>query len=200
MNDTFHSNTVKATDRLDEADPSLRSLQGKRVDGSVHKTIDPSKQALLDYPTPSEVRYRIRTPNSSPRRIRVISLTDNDPEVANCRTYADVEFSKASDFAVLLQRPDGRPGLNPDALDEWLGLPDTVVISGCEGDDAQAIAVAAKMYRTSGVTVSVVISPSGKKSNSTADTLRPCSTMMVLPAKAGYLDDLLSALGAQQGE
>ena len=155
---------------------------------------------MPDYQTPPEVRYRIRTPNSSPRRIRVIALTDNDPEVENCRGYVDVEFSKASDFAVLLEGPDAGPGLKPDALDKWLGLPDTVVISGREGDDAQAIAVAAKMYRTNGVTVSVVISPSGMKSNSTADMLRPCSTMMVLPAKSGYLDDLLCALGAQQGE
>jgi hypothetical protein len=151
---------------------------------------------MPDYQTPSEVRYRIQTPNSSPRRIRVIALTDNDPEVASCRTYADVEFSKASDFAVLLQCPDAGAGLNPDALSEWLGRPDTVVISGREGDDAQAIAVAAKTYRMNGVTVSVVISPSGKKSNSTADLLRPYSTMMVLPTKAGYLDDMLSALGA----
>lgn len=193
MNDTFHSNTFKATDR--RRDTTQMSTQTFGLDET-----DPSKQAMLDYPTPSEVRYRIRTPNSSPRRIRVIALTDNDPEVANCHTYADVEFSRASDFAMFLQNPDERPGLNPDALNEWLGSPDTVVISGREGDDAQAVAVAAKIYRMNGVTVSVVISPSGKKSNSTADMLRPCSTMMVLPAMAGYLGDLLSALGAQQGE
>jgi hypothetical protein len=155
---------------------------------------------MPDYPTPSEVLYRIRNPNSFPRRIRVIALSDNDPEAESCRTYADVEFSKASDFAGLLQRPDADPGRSSDALNEWLGMPDTVVISGREGDDAQAIAVAAKMYRTNGVTVSVVIGPSGRKSNSTADMLRPCSTMMVLPAKSGYLDDLLCALGAQQGD
>jgi hypothetical protein len=41
-----------------------------------------------------------------------------------------------------------------------------------------------------------VISRSGKKANRTADMLRPYSTMMVLPTTAGYLDDLLSALGA----
>jgi hypothetical protein len=151
---------------------------------------------MPDYPTPSEERYRIQTPNSSPRRIRVIALTDNDPEVASCRTYADVEFAMASDFAVLSQGSDANTGPNPDALNEWLGTPDTVVISGRDGDDAQAIAVAAKTYRMNGVTVSVVISPSDRKSNSTADTLRPYSTMMVLPTKAGYLDDLLSALGA----
>ncbi|RZF25199.1 hypothetical protein EVC45_34905 [Paraburkholderia sp. UYCP14C] len=151
---------------------------------------------MPDYQTPSEVRYRIQTSNSSPRRIRVIALTDNDPEVASCRTYADVEFSMASDFAALLQCSDADADLNPEALDEWLGTPDTVVIAGREGDDAQAIAVAAKRYRMNGVTVSVVISPSGKASGSTADTLRPYSTMMVLPTNAGYLDDLLSALGA----
>ncbi|GAB2897450.1 hypothetical protein GCM10027093_36650 [Paraburkholderia jirisanensis] len=155
---------------------------------------------MPDYQTPSEVRYRIQTPNSFPRRIRVIALTDNDPEVSNCRTYADVEFSKASDFAALLQCPDAGPTSNANALNDWLGMPDTVVISGREGDDAQAVAIAAKAYRMNGVTVSVVISPSAEKSNRTADTLRPCSTMMVLPAKSGHLDDLLSALGAQQGD
>jgi hypothetical protein len=151
---------------------------------------------MPDYPTPSEVRYRIQTPNSSPRRIRVIALTDNDPEVASCRTYADVEFAMASDFAVLSQGSDANADLDPDVLNEWLGTPDTVVISGSDGDDAHAIAIAAKTYRVNGVTVSVVISPSDRKSNSTADTLRPYSTMMVLPTKSGYLYDLLSALGA----
>lgn len=151
---------------------------------------------MPDYQPPSEVRYRIQTPNSSPRRIRVIALTDNDPEVASCRTYADVEFAMASDFAMLSQSADTNAGLDPDAIKEWLGTPDTVVISGRDGDDARAIALAAKTYRMNGVTVSVVISPSCRKSNSTADTLRPYSTMMVLPTKAGYLDDLLSALGA----
>jgi hypothetical protein len=170
------------------------------INGTTDITIDPRKQAMPDYQTPSEVRYRIRTPNSSPRRIRVIALTDSDPEVEKCRTYADVEFSKASDFAVLLQRAGAGAGSNPDAPGEWLGLPDIVVISGREGDDARSIAVAAKMYRVNGVTVSVVLSPSRERSNSTADTLRPYSTMMVLSAKAGYLNDLLSALGAQQGE
>jgi hypothetical protein len=181
---------------LDETDFALRSLQGEGVNGAIHMTIDPWRLAMPDYQTPSEVRYRIQTPNSSPRRVRVIALTDNDPEVANCRTYANVEFSKASDFAALLRCSDADAGANPDALNEWLGTPDTVVISGREGDDAQAIAVAAKTYRMNGVTVSVVISPSGKKANRTADMLRPYSTMMVLPTTAGYLDDLLSALGA----
>jgi hypothetical protein len=151
---------------------------------------------MPDYNTPSEARYRIQTPNSSPRRIRVIALTDNDPEVASCRAYTDVEFAMASDFAALSQRSDSNGGLHPDALKEWLGAPDIVVISGRDGDDAHAIAVAARAYRMNGVTVSVVISHSDRKSNSTADALRPYSTMMILPTKAGYLDDLLSALGA----
>jgi hypothetical protein len=151
---------------------------------------------MPDYPTPSEVRYRIKTPNSSPRRIRVIALTDNDPEVASCRTYADVEFAMASDFATLWKDSDANASLDSDALNKWLGTPDTVVISGRDGDDARAIAVAAKTYRMNGVTVSVVISPSDRETNSTADTLRPYSTMMVLPKKGGYLSDLLSALGA----
>jgi len=173
----------------------LRALQGKNVGDVTHMTIDPWMQAMPDYQTPSEVRYRIRTPNSSPRRIRVIALTDNDPEVARCHTYSDVEFVMASEFAALSQHADAN-GIAPDALNEWLGTPDTVVISGRDDDDARAIALAARTYRMNGVTVSVVISPSGKKSNNTADTLRPYSTMMVLPSKAGYLDDLLSALGA----
>ncbi|MBN3846681.1 hypothetical protein G3N58_07530 [Paraburkholderia sp. Ac-20342] len=151
---------------------------------------------MPDYQTPSEVRYRIQTPNSSPRRIRVIALTDNDPEVASCRTYADVEFAMASDLAALSQSSDASADLDSEVLSEWLGTPDTVVISGRDGDDARAMAIAARTYRMHGVTVSVVISPSDRKSNSTADMLRPYSTMMVLPTKAGYLDDLLSALGA----
>ncbi|WP_233836816.1 hypothetical protein [Paraburkholderia sp. ZP32-5] len=97
---------------------------------------------------------------------------------------------------MLWKDSNANESLDSDALNKWLGTPDTVVISGRDGDDARAIAVAAKTYRMNGVTVSVVISPSDRETNSTADTLRPYSTMMVLPKKDGYLGDLLSALGA----
>jgi hypothetical protein len=138
---------------------------------------------MTNYQVPSEVLYRVQTPNSAPRRIRVVTLTDDDAEMAKCRAYTDVEFVRASD-------------VDTDTLDAWLGTPDIVVIAGREGDDASAVAVAARAYRSRGATVSVVISPSGSKSNVTADALRPYATMMVLPTREGYLDDLLSALGA----
>jgi hypothetical protein len=151
---------------------------------------------MTNYPVPSEVRYRIQTPNAAPRRIRVIALADDDTEIANCHAYSDVEFVRASELAALLQGLDSASGVNPDTLDRWLGSPDIVVFAGREGDDASAAANAARAYRSRGVTVSVVISPSGNKAHLTADSLRPYATMMVLPTRAGYLDDLLSALGA----
>ena len=142
---------------------------------------------MRDDQVASEVLFRIQTPNSAPRHIRVIALTDDDTEVANCRAYADVEFVRASEFAALLQ-----------------GTPDIVVIAAREGDNASAVAIAAHAYRRRGVTVSVVVNPvvdpvvdpSDSNGHATADSLRPYSTMMVRPTRAGYLQDLLSALGA----
>jgi ABC-type transport system involved in cytochrome c biogenesis permease component len=152
----------------------------------------------------SEVLFRIQTPNSAPRHIRVIALTDDDTEVANCRAYADVEFVHASEFAALLQGPDASAELDADAFETWLGTPDIVVIAAREGDNASAVAVAAHAYRRRGVTVSVVVNPvvdpvvdpSDGNGHATADSLRPYSTMMVRPTRAGYLQDLLAALGA----
>jgi len=151
---------------------------------------------MTGFELPSEARYRIRTPNSVPRRIRVIALADDDTEMENCRLYADVECVRASELAALLQRSDAASEGHPATLDAWLGQPDIVVIAGREGDDASLVATAARAYRSRGVTVSVVISPSESRANRTADALRPYATMMVLPTQAGYLDDLLSALGA----
>jgi hypothetical protein len=160
-----------------------------------------------DHRVPSEVRFRVRAPNSAPRRIRVIALTDDDAEVRRCaeRAHADVQFVRASELAALLQT-DGSDAAsilrsvdaNTSALDAWLGTPDIVVIAGREGDDAQAGAVAAKAYRSRGVTVSGVVGPSGAAHTKTitADLLRPHCTMLILPVSAGYLEDLLAALGA----
>jgi hypothetical protein len=160
-----------------------------------------------EHRAPSEVRFRVRAPNSAPRRIRVIALTNDDAEVRRCveRAYADVQFVRASELAALLQTEGTdaasilrRVDANTSALNAWLGTPDLVVIAGREGDDAQAGAVAAKAYRSRGVTVSGVVGPSehDDKPNATADLLRPHCTMLILPVSAGYLEDLLAALGA----
>ncbi|SAL43138.1 hypothetical protein AWB71_02278 [Caballeronia peredens] len=160
-----------------------------------------------DHHAPSEVRFRVRAPNSAPRRIRVIALTDDDSEVRRCaeRAHADVHFVRASELAALLQTEGADAAsilrsvdANASALHAGLGTPDLVVIAGREGDDAQAGAVAAQAYRSRGVTVSGVIGPSGSRRESarTADLLRPHCTMLILPVSAGYLEDLLAALGA----
>ncbi|SAL26866.1 hypothetical protein AWB74_01160 [Caballeronia arvi] len=149
---------------------------------------------MPDHRVPSEVRFRVRAPNSVPRRIRVIALTDDDAEVRRCaeRAHADVQFVYATELAALLQT-EGTAALNA-----WLGAPDLVVIAGREGDDAHAGAVAAKAYRSRGVTVSGVVGPSleSRKHAFTADLLRPHCTMLILPVGAGYLEGLLAALGA----
>lgn len=162
---------------------------------------------MPDHRAPSEVRFRVRSPNSAPRRIRVIALTNDDAEVRRCieRAHADVQFVRASEFAALLQTEGtDAPSIlrsvdtNTSALNAWLGTPDLVVIAGREGDDAHAGAVAAKAYRSRGVTVSGVVGPcdtDGKRTD-TADLLRPHCTMLILPVSAGYLEDLLAALGA----
>ncbi|WP_321797982.1 hypothetical protein [Caballeronia sp. J97] len=121
------------------------------------------------------------------------------------RAHTDVQFVRASELAALLQTEGADAAsilrsvdANTSALDAWLGAPDLVVIAGREGDDAQAGAVAAKAYRSRGVTVSGVIGPSDddNKRAGTAELLRPHCTMLILPVSAGYLEDLLAALGA----
>ena len=149
---------------------------------------------MPDHRAASEVQFRVRAPNSVPRRIRVIALTNDDAEVRRCAecAHVDVQFVNATELAALLKTE------GTDALNAWLGAPDLVVIAGREGDDAHAGAVAAKAYRSRGVTVSGVVGPSleGCKHAFTADLLRPHCTMLILPLSAGYLEDLLAALGA----
>ena len=160
-----------------------------------------------EHRAPSEMRFRVRAPNSAPRRIRVIALTDDDAEVRRCaeRAHADVQFARASELAALLQTEGADAAsilrsvdANTAALNAWLDAPDLVVIAGRDGDDASAGAVAAKAYRSRGVTVSGVIGPADdvRHRAGTADLLRPHCTMLILPVSAGYLEDLLAALGA----
>lgn len=160
-----------------------------------------------DRRAPPEARYRVRDPNSAPRRIRVIALTDDDAEVRRCaeRAHTSVQFVRARELGAPLQTEGAdaasilrRVDANAAALDAWLGTPDIVVIAGREGDDARAGAIAAQAYRSRGVTVSGVVGPSvdERKHGVTADLLRPHCTMLILPVSAGYLDDLLAALGA----
>ncbi|WP_244158484.1 hypothetical protein [Caballeronia fortuita] len=110
------------------------------------------------------------------------------------RELAALLQTEGADAASILRSVDA----NTSALNAWLGTPDIVVIAGREGDDAQAGAVAAKAYRSRGVTVSGVIGAGDdeRARTGTADMLRPHCTMLILPVGAGYLDDLLAALGA----
>jgi hypothetical protein len=163
-----------------------------------------------------EVRYRVKAANSAPRRIKVIALSDDDPDVRACAAndHANVQFARASELAAVLDASshDAASVLHTidtasPALAAWLGTPDLVAIVGRAGDDARAGALAAQAYRSRGVTVSGLIGPArdsgracahGMHANHarTAHVLRPLCTMLILPHSPGYLEDLLGALGA----
>ncbi len=163
-----------------------------------------------------EVRYRVKAANSAPRRIKVIALSDDDPDVRACAAndHANVQFAHASELAALLDA-SGHDAVSvlhtidtaSPALAAWLGTPDLVAIVGRAGDDATAGALAAQAYQSRGITVSGLIGPAretgrasahGMHANHahTAYVLRPLCTMLILPHSPGYLEDLLGALGA----
>lgn len=155
-----------------------------------------------------EMRFRIRAANAAPRRVRVIALGSDDAHARDCvaARAANVRFSHVSELAALLDSASLRSAdecharnVSSGAIAAWLGAPDLAIIVGREGDDAAVAVLAARSYRNRGVTVSAVIQASARTRRSpgarTADTLRPWCTMLVLASDAGYLPDLLDALG-----
>jgi hypothetical protein len=164
-----------------------------------------------------EARFRVRAANSSPRHVRVVTLSEcDDDELRACATASEsnVRFARASELAALAGTHDPQAGDWPhtmsavsDAMAAWLGAPDLAIIVGTEGDDPCAAALAAQAWRQRGVTVSAVIRPAVQgaqtqqnqqqpRRHRTADALRPWCTMLVLASGNDYLADLLEALGA----
>jgi len=158
-----------------------------------------------------EARFRIRATNSSPRAVRVVTLSESgDDALHACATAfgANVRFSRADELAALTNTHDPQTSDWPramnaasDAMSAWLGEPDLAIIVGTEGDDPRAAAFAAQAWRKRGVTVSAVIhaaqhQQAQEQHHRTADALRPWCTMLVLASGDDYLADLLEALGA----
>ncbi len=167
-----------------------------------------------------EARYRIEAANALPRRIRVVFLDDDDPDVALCRLqprHANVEFSGPAAFlaatgmtpAVALAElgagvpadGGGRVPVPDDRLDAWRGVPDLVVIVGGDADDPALGMLAARLYRRETVSVSglfrIAAAPVAGAARS-SDTLRTLCSTMLLVNDIGYLDDLLQALATRQ--
>ncbi|MFL9962467.1 hypothetical protein PQR02_15480 [Paraburkholderia sediminicola] len=164
-----------------------------------------------------EARFRVQAANSSPRHVRVVTLSEcADDELRACATASgsNVRFARANELAALAGTHAPQEGGWPhtmnaasDAMAAWLGAPDLAIMVGSEGDDPRAAVLAAQAWCQRGVTVSAVIRPAVQGAQAqqdqqqprcyrTADALRPWCTMLVLASGNDYLADLLEALGA----
>ncbi|HTJ92027.1 MAG TPA: hypothetical protein VL424_02825 [Pararobbsia sp.] len=157
-------------------------------------------------PSWPEARFRITAANASPRAIHVVFLADHASERffgGDALPDMPIRYSGPSDFvdAVGVAPSIGFDAIAADAqgvarLERWLGEPDLVFVVAEEGDDPALGVLVAHAYRARQISVSgFVQGVSGHRDSWTSDGLRPaCSTMLIVN-EAGYLSDLLGALG-----
>jgi len=159
----------------------------------------------LNTPWP-EAKFRIKTPNAKPRKIRVVCLNEADIDVKICRSngdYSHVEFCGPDDFRT-------RTGIDPaqalagnldvetqKRVDLWIGRPDLVIICGCEDNDPTLGILAAQAYRAQEKPVNITGFVRVSTGSNVSDKLRPLCSMMSLVTSVGYLADLLGALGTR---
>jgi hypothetical protein len=159
----------------------------------------------------SEARFRLQSPNSKPREIKVFALdAPSDALVRRLaeRSWNHATFLTASSFPAAHQ--DNRRG----AMDGWLTdlggrrrnlmdevvAADLVVMVAMPDGNAQAAAVIGAVCSDMRVNTAAFISASTSSSeeavSKTLAQLRPWSLMVVIAKSEDYIEDMLVALRA----
>jgi hypothetical protein len=158
----------------------------------------------------AEARFRIDTPNSKPRAVKVIAL-DRPSEAAIKQLsgphWSNATFLTASSFA-------GMPGKEAFSVSGWLSDlagrtanlidevsgADLVVMVATAGQDDQAASIigeacGAKHVMTTALVLGATASNDEALSRTLA-TLRPHARMLVISGSDDYIADMLTALRA----
>jgi hypothetical protein len=146
----------------------------------------------------AEARFRVQTPNSRPRAVKVIGLDTAGGEVVE--RLGDGDWQHAT---LLTAAPDGslrdRSGRTRMVRDEIAGA-DLVVLVAGPGGRAHAAAIigdacSRRRVMTTGFLVGAANAPERELSK-TLVQLRPWSLMVVIARNDDYIDDMMTALRA----
>ncbi|HVG52736.1 MAG TPA: hypothetical protein VM867_13975 [Xanthobacteraceae bacterium] len=159
--------------------------------------------------TTAEARFRVKTPNSTPRQVKIIALDrDSEPVVQRLSQmkWSRASFLTASSFAgdVTAQKTFSMNGWLIDLAGRTKNLlnevvqADLVVMIASMGQPATAAAIIGEACRAHNVMTTALVlnmtQPGGA-----ADTLaqlRPYANMLVAANSQDYIEDMLTALRA----
>jgi len=160
--------------------------------------------------TAAEARYRIDTPNSRQRSMKIIALDPRSEKTVarlareewNGASFLTASrFSGTSDTAPTSMRTwlSDLAGRAKDLVDE-VATADSVVMIGSVGEDTEAAAMIAETCSLRGVMTTVLLLGSSgegdERLNAALARLRPSASMLVIANDESYLIDMLTALRA----
>ncbi|MDB5746667.1 MAG: hypothetical protein JWP72_1515 [Massilia sp.] len=139
----------------------------------------------------SEVRHRIRLPNSRHRVIRLVGVGNGGAGVA--RATGSLMLQQVS---VAVADPGNAAAMV--ALLESFTEVDMVVVVACAGDDLGAALMIRQAARLAGVMVTGIFIQDGRAPSAQGDLaiLRPSCDMLVIASDPAYVADMLVELGA----
>ncbi len=159
----------------------------------------------------AEARYRIESPNSRPRTIKVIALDRASEDVVkrlsqarwNCATFLTASTFEASAQSESRFSMHGwlsdLAGRTKDLVDE-INAADLVVMVASAGQDAAAASIIGEVCSAKQVMTTVLLLGSVAISNAalsrTLAQLRPWALMLVIASAEDYIADMLAALRA----
>jgi hypothetical protein len=167
----------------------------------------PSESARVT--TAAEARFRINSPNSQPRAVKVIALDSPSEKVLQRLAklkWSRATFLSASSFAAVPTLPFSMRGWLTDIAGRTTDLmqetasADLVVMVTTAGEDAQAASIIGEACRIKRVMTTGLILGGAAQSDEvlskTLAMLRPHALMLVIASAEEYIEDMLMALRA----
>ena len=135
----------------------------------------------------SDTRHRINTPNSQPRRIKLIGLASGGAAIVqgiDSTTLRDVHTIVADGSADVLKKLDGA---------------EMIFMVACSGDDMSLAPQIKQIAREANVMITgILVQAADGPDTARADLaiLRPASDMLIVATDPSYVPDMLAQLGA----
>jgi hypothetical protein len=157
-----------------------------------------------------EARYRIETPNSRPRAVKIIALDPASEEVVQRLArlpWSRASFLTASAFTGPKEAPSAfnmqgwlndLAGRTKNLLEE-ISQADLIVMVAAAGTRAQAAAIIGEACRSHNVMTTALVlnaAQSEAQASKTLAQLRPYASMLVAANSESYIEDMLVALRA----
>ena len=157
--------------------------------------------------TAQEARFRIQTPNSKPRAVKVIALDSEAARLVDeiskqpwngAAFFKSLSFEQSGGDNVKAWLND-LAGHTSDLVGEVANADCVVVIAGA-GEDAASVSVIAELCNHYHKTLVALVVPQGSYDQDTVDrslkALRPHAKMLVSAHERDYIEAMLTALRA----